>query len=99
MLSTPGRLLHPAASPKQNPAEQKRAHGEHFQRRCLAVSPAAARAHLLIGDGGLLLIGQLHQRADICAQISLAANEEDPCAGTEVQDLSFPLRTQKQEGQ
>lgn len=30
MLSIPDRLLHPAASPKQNPTEQRRAHGEHF---------------------------------------------------------------------
>lgn len=64
--------------------------------RCLRISLAVAHAHLLIGNRGLLLIGQLHQCADICAQISLAANEEDSCAGTKVQDLSFPLRRQKQ---
>lgn len=64
--------------------------------RCLNISLAVAHAHLLIGHRGLLLIGQLHQCADICAQISLAANEEDSCAGTKVQDLSFPLRRQKQ---
>lgn len=52
-------------------------------------------SHLLIGDRSLFLIGQLHQRADICAQVGLTANEQDPCARTEVQDLSFPLWTQK----
>lgn len=64
--------------------------------RWLHISLAVAPAHLLVGNRGLLLIGQLHQRADICAQISLAANEEDSGAGTKVQDLSFPLRRQKQ---
>lgn len=47
--------------------------------------------HLLIGDGSLFLIGQLHERADICAQVNLTADEQDTCARTEVQDLSFPL--------
>lgn len=47
--------------------------------------------HLLISDGGLFLIGQLHQRAHIRAQVCLTANEQDSCAWAEVQDLSFPL--------
>lgn len=51
--------------------------------------------HLLIGDGSLFLIGQFHQRADICAQVGLTANEQDTCARTEVQDLSFPLCKQQ----
>lgn len=59
------------------------------------LSLALARAHLLVADGGQLLIGQLHQRADICAQVGLASNEEDPCTGAKVQDLRFPLRRQK----
>lgn len=33
----------------------------------LGIGLAARRAHLLVGNGGLLLIGQLHERADICA--------------------------------
>ena len=52
-------------------------------------------SHLFIGDGSLFLIGQLHQRADICAQIGLTANEQDACARTEIQDLSFPLWTKQ----
>lgn len=52
-------------------------------------------SHLLIGYGSLFLIGQLHQRADIRAQVGLTADEQDPCARTEVQDLSFPLWTEK----
>lgn len=52
-------------------------------------------SHLLISNGGLFLIGQLHERADICAQVGLAANEQDTRTRTEVQDLSFPLWTQK----
>lgn len=52
-------------------------------------------SHLLIGNGCLFLIGQLHERADICAQVGLATNEQDTRTRTEVQDLSFPLWTQK----
>ena len=54
----------------------------------------ALLSDLLMSDGGLLLIGQLHQRAHVCTQVSLAANEEDACAGAEVQDFSLPLLTQ-----
>ena len=49
---------------------------------------------LLVSDGGLLLIGQLHQRAHVCTQVGLAANEKDACARAEVQDLGLPLLTQ-----
>lgn len=51
-------------------------------------------SHLLIGDRSLLLIGQLHQRADVCAKVSLTADQQDTCAWTEVQNFSFPLWTQ-----
>jgi len=49
---------------------------------------------LLMGDGGLFLIGQLHQCAHVGTQVSLAANQKDACAGAEVQDFSLPLLTQ-----
>lgn len=57
----------------------------------MAVCHNATVTHLLISDGRLLLIGQLHQRAHVRAQVCLAANQQDPRAGTEVQDLGFPL--------
>lgn len=32
-------------------------------------------SHLFVGDWSLLLIGQLHQCADICAEVGLTADE------------------------
>lgn len=45
-----------------------------------------------MGDGCLLLIGQLYARAHVCSQVCFAANQQDACAGTEVLDLCFPLQ-------
>lgn len=44
-----------------------------------------------MGNWRLFLIGQLDARADVCAEVCLAANQQDPCAGAEVLDLCFPL--------
>lgn len=44
----------------------------------------SSQSHLLMGDGDLFLIGQLHQGADVCAQVGLTANEKDACAGAEI---------------
>lgn len=45
-----------------------------------------------MGDGCLLLIGQLYARAHVCSQVCFAANQQNACAGTEVLDLRFPLQ-------
>lgn len=45
-----------------------------------------------MGDGCLLLIGQLYARAHVCSQVCFAAYQQDACAGTEVLDLCFPLQ-------
>lgn len=44
-----------------------------------------------MGNWRLFLIGQLYARADVCAEVGLAADQQDPCAGAEVLDLCFPL--------
>lgn len=44
-----------------------------------------------MGNWRLFLIGQLYARADVCSEVSLAADQQDPCAGAEVLDLGFPL--------
>lgn len=49
-----------------------------------------------MGNWRLFLVGQLYTRADVCAQVGLAANQQDPRTGAEVLDLRFPL-TQKVE--
>lgn len=48
-----------------------------------------------MGDGTLSLIGQLHARAHVRAQVGLAAYQQDLCAGAEVLDLRLPLFTYK----
>lgn len=47
---------------------------------------------LLVGDGCLLLMGELHQRAQVRPQVCLAADEQHPRAGAVIQDLRLPLR-------
>lgn len=47
-----------------------------------------------MGNWRLFLIGQLYARADVCSEVSLAADQQDPCAGAEVLDLGFPLPQQ-----
>lgn len=53
------------------------------------------RTDLFVGDGTLSLIGQLHARAHVRAQVGLAAYQQDLCAGAEVLDLRLPLFTYK----
>lgn len=48
-------------------------------------------ANLFMGDWRLLLIGQLHARAHVCSEVSLAADQQDLRAGAVVLDLCFPL--------
>lgn len=51
-----------------------------------------------MSDGCLFLIGQLHQCADICAKVRLAADEKYTSTGAEVKDLSPPLQTDEKSG-
>lgn len=48
-------------------------------------------ANLFVGDWRLFLIGQLDARAEVCSEVGLAADQQDPRAGAEVLDLCFPL--------
>ena len=49
-------------------------------------------SYLLVGDGYVFAVGQLSQCAHVGAQVRLAADQKDPSAGAEVQDLCLPLR-------
>lgn len=53
------------------------------------------RLYLLMSDGCLFLIGQLHQRADVRPKVRLATNKENTSTGAKVEDLSPPLQRQK----
>lgn len=54
---------------------------------------APGETNLLVRDGGLLLIGQLHARAHVRPQVCFAAYQQHASAGAEILNLSFPLRT------
>lgn len=43
-------------------------------------------------NGCQSLIGQLHQCANICAQVRLAANQDYARTGTEIHNFRFPLQ-------
>ena len=49
--------------------------------------------HLLVRDGCLLLVGQLHQSAQVCSQVCLTANKQDTGAGTIIEDFRPPLKS------
>lgn len=48
--------------------------------------------YLVIGHGGLPVVGELHQRADVGAQVGLAAHQQHLGVGAELLDFPFPLQ-------
>lgn len=47
--------------------------------------------YLVIGDGCLSVAGELHQRAEVGAQVRLTSNQQHLGVGTELLNLPFPL--------
>lgn len=49
-------------------------------------------AYLVVRDGRLSVVGKLHQRAQVGAQVGLASNQQHFSVGAEFLNFPFPLR-------